>query len=560
MPKFIPTSPGVYLHKNDAGDVIYVGKARNLRKRIAQYTPSKQHDEKTALLVKHIHDSDFIVTNNELEALLLENQLIKKYKPKYNILLKDAQKYFYIQITKEAFPRVLVTRRTNKTDKFFGPYVKSMLDIIKMARQLFGLRACGRLLPKKPCFYYQISQCSGPCAGAITQEQYAQNVADLMHFIRHGDETLRREYEDAMHEASKKQDFERALTFRKRLELLERLIARQSVDTFGSHDQDVIGIATVNKKSALCLLKLKRGTILNKLSYVFVPSDDLLDEFLKAYYSSNPAPREIIVGTDFDPAITNYLETLWAHAVSIATPSRGTKKELLNLAQKNAYAELKVEDPTLIALKEMLKLEKTPHIIDCIDISNYGESVIVGACVQFKDKEPYKTHWRAYTIQGDFGQDDFRSMHEVIKRRYAKMPLPDLLVIDGGVLQVKFALQALSELGATCPVVGLAKREETIIFPGGEALKLNRQKAESKLIIRMRDAVHNFALRYSRKQFTRTYKHSQLDDIVGIGSATKFKLLNSFASLDAIKNASFEDLEKAIGSRATLVYNFFHKD
>lgn len=559
--KKLPISPGVYLHKDRNNEILYVGKAKNLKKRVSSYFTKKDHDPKTAALVKNIITTDVIVTNNEVEALLLENRLIKQYKPKYNIELRDAARYFYIQVTKEEFPRILVTRQINKTDYFFGPYTSTMGDILKITRELFKLRSCGQVLPKRTCIYYDLNLCTAPCEDKISKADYQKNVEEAMELIKSGSPKLKHTYFETMKEFAQKQQYEKALEFKKRIEVLERLEQRQIVDVRGRHDQDVIGIAELGEQAHICVLKSKKGVMLNKEDFSFERSDDLLNEFLKAYYTQYAPPNEIIVDRAFDPAIELFLRDISKRAVYIVEGTRGAKKELVDLARKNAYVNFNLEDPVLIEMKNDLRLNKLPYVIDCFDISNIGESVIVGACVQFKNKQPFKSGWRLYTIKGDFGQDDFRSMHEVIKRRYSKEPLPDLLLIDGGLIQVDFVVRALKELGLECAVVGLAKKEERIVFPEGDSFVLARRKEYAKLIMRIRDAVHAFAVRFSRTRYKNTYKKSELDLIFGVGQKTKFELLHAFGSVENLKGASLEDIEKVVGvKRARLVYDYFHKN
>ncbi len=555
-----PTSPGVYLHKNNRGEIIYIGKAKNVRKRIANYRPRKDHDPKTRLLIKNIVETEVIVTHNELEALLLENRLIKKHKPKYNIALKESRRYYYIRVTNEDFPQILLARQTNKKDRFFGPYTHSPMQITKIVQELFRIRRC-KNTKGKTCFYYDLGLCAGSCGGKITKEDYETLVKQAIRLITHGSDELNDEYTHAMEVASEKQEYEKALIYRQRINLLDRLKQRQVVDIRGRHDQDVIGIATVGEKSCVTLIKVKKGVITKKQDFVFLASDDLLNEFIKAYYATRPTPNELIVEGEFDATIPHYLGTIWERNVSITKPVRGIKYELLTLAKKNAYTHFNLEDPVLIEIKETLELDKLPMIIDCFDISNFGESVISGACVQFKNKVANKSAYRLYNIKGDFGQDDFRSMHEVIKRRYKVMDLPDLLLIDGGHIQVSFARRALAELGLSCAVRGLAKREETIIFPLGKEVVLSRRQEGAKLLLKIRDSVHNFVIRQSRNRFKHLYKQSELDGIPGIGDATKFALLTGFeGSVINIKKASKKELVSLLGqARGTKVYNHFHE-
>ena len=557
--KNFPPSPGVYLHKNINGDVIYVGKAKNLRKRVSSYFKKKHPDHKTELLTRNISSTDYIVTNNELEALLLENRLIKKHQPKYNIELKESARYFYIQITKENFPRILITRKTNKKDRFFGPYTSNVSDITKIIRDLFKLRNCKMRMPKRSCIYFDLNLCAAPCENKISKEEYKKHVGEAIKLIRFGNEELANQYEKQMTEFAKKLEFEKAQECKKKIELLKILKQRQAVDLQSSNDYDAIGIATKGDKAHISLIKNKKGIVLKKEDFTFLASDEILNEFLKAYYSNRPVPNEIIVATSYDKEIEKYLSNIWGRKIKIRQPKHGIKLDLLNLARKNAYASFNLEDFVLIEMKEMLQLNHMPHIIDCFDISNFGETAIVGACVQFKNKEPNKSEWRTYNIRGNFGQDDFRSIHEVIKRRYEKHPLPDLIIIDGGTIQVDFATRALKELQLNCKVIGLGKKEETIFFPNGKNFKLNRRLAASKLIMKIRDATHNFVIRNSRNRFKKIYKESELDNIPGIGNITKFTLLRKLGSIENIKKTSLKKLVEIIGSkRGRIIFLWKH--
>ncbi len=552
-----PTQPGVYLHKDAQGEIIYIGKAKNLRKRIVSYFQKRELDPKTTLLVKQIIDTEVIVTHNEIEALLLENRLIKQHRPRFNIQLKDNQRYWYVRITKEPFPQVLAARRTNKKDRFLGPFTYSVRSLIKIAHESFNIRRCSTIKPGG-CLYYHVNLCSGVCAGKVEQETYQQWVRDFIHFVQHGDNTRIVEYQRLMKESAALLAFEKAQEYKKRIELLEQIRQKQIVDKFSSYDQDIVGIATQGTTSCISLLKMKRGVMMHKDNFTFVSSDELLNEFLKIYYSTYMPPHEIIVEGEYDPTIAEYLQQLSGKSVSIIVPKHGIKKELLDLAKKNAYAHFSLEDPVLIELKEMLKLDQVPLTIDCFDISNYGATVVVGACVQYKKRQPNKGAWRLYNIKGDFGQDDFRSMQEVLLRRYSALALPDLIIIDGGPVQVDFAQRALTALNLNCSVIGLAKEEETVIFPDGRRLVLNRKLASAKLIIAMRDAVHRFAITHSRRRFKSLYKHSVLDEITGIGDITKFKLLREFGSIERISQASFDELARVVGrDRAEKIVFFF---
>ena len=546
----IATQPGVYIYKNSDGTVLYVGKAKNLRKRVASYFQKQDHGAKTEALVRHIAHTETIVTHNELEALLLENQLIKKYRPHYNIQLKDTARYQYICITNEKFPQVKIVRRKNKQDRFFGPYTFSLREIPRIAKEIFGLRYC-KPTQKEACLYYKMGLCSGVCAGAVCPQKYAQYVQNFMQFLKQDTQVYIDRYTAAMYEASQARDFEKALRFKQRIALLQRLKERQYVERIASYNQDVIAIVALGEQSCVSVLHITQGVLRHKQDFAFPSSNDLRNAFLKTYYMTCQIPHEIIIDGPYDHAIEAYLTQQAGRKVRILFPQKGDKKELLALARKNALAYFNLENTVLIALQNMLGLARLPRVIDAFDISNYSSKVIGGACVRYTNGVPEKSAYRVYTMRTVHEQDDFRSMYETVERRYKSLALPDLIIIDGGLQQVAFAQKALSDHGLECPVVGLAKEEETIVIDERTRFLLDRSKPASKLILRMRDAVHILAREHIRKQYKKAYKQSFLDTIPGIGPQSKFALLHHFGSLSAIKHASKTDLTKIIGASKT---------
>lgn len=551
----IPTGPGVYLHKDKKGVVIYVGKAKSLRKRVSSYTKPQEHP-RLRLLCKNIVHTDYILTRNEIEALILENKLIKKHQPKYNVLLKDGKSYAYIHVTEERIPQIRAVRRRQKTGQHFGPFPSSVYKTVQLARNLFALRTC-KHLPDRVCLNYHIGLCSGPCESKVSQENYRKQVDDALDFLQGNTQKYEEEFESRMMAASGKQEFELAKRYRDKLFAIRKLHQEQEVDAGIHRHQDVIGLAHAGDKTAIALLQIRKGVIVKKRDFLFDYDDDVLEQFVKLYYSDNDVPHEIICPPLSDETIPSYLAQLRGGKVQVTTSPRTGKKALQEIATKNAFAAIDEENPVLMELQQELNLNTVPHTIECFDISNISSAIKVGVCVSFKDGKPYKSGYRKYTVKTVEGQDDFRSMHECVKRRYAKMEVPDLIVIDGGEIQLRYALQALRELGKRVPIVGLAKREETIVFPGGYEKVLNRRKQSSKLLISVRDETHRFAISFYRQKHRKTMSSSELDKIEGIGPATKFKLLRWFGSVENIKKASLSELRSCAGKKGDKVHDYF---
>ena len=544
----IPTQPGVYLHKNKKNEIIYIGKAKNLKKRVQSYQRKQTHP-KLQVLQKAITKTDYIITNNETEALLLENRLIKKHLPRYNVLLKDGKQYSYIKLTKENFPKIITTRRKNKKDTFFGPYTSTVKHTVHTINQVFQLRTC-QTLPKQVCLNYHLKLCTGPCEKKVTKREYLQQVSNAKELLKGKVDKHIKAFKKDMQKHAKRKEYELAKDARDRMFALEKLKQQQNVELERTYNQDVIAQITENNKTAITLINIKKGVILKKQDFIFDTEENILDNFIKLYYSQNSLPREIIIQEIKDKKIKSYLEKLKGQELTITLPERGHKVKLLELAKTNAYAQFDTEDKILIELKEKLNMDTTPRIIECFDISNLGESNIVGSCIQFKDRKPNFAAYAHYNIKGNFGQDDFRSMHEVVKRRYSRFPLPDIIIIDGGHIQLDFALKAIKELNLIPPIIfGLAKKEETLIFPDKKEKKLNKRLASSKLLIQIRDATHRHVINFYRKKHKKSYKKSELDQIPGIGEKTKFKLLKRFKSVQAIKQASTKELEQVVNKR-----------
>jgi excinuclease ABC subunit C len=514
----IPTNPGVYIYKNLRNEIIYIGKAKNLKKRVSNYFSSKNHSLKTTLLVKQIADIDHIIVDNEVEALLLENKLIKQHKPKYNILLKDSKTYAYILITNEKYPRIMSTRKVGKKGKYFGPYIggASRREVIELCVKIFQLRIC-RNLPKRACLNYHISLCSAPCVLNVNEKQYAEQVTQAMQFLKGDTKPIIEKLSQEMQTASNHQQFELARVKRDQLNAIKILGDKQKVDLTKTFDQSIVSYVANEDKCAISLFSITKGVISGKKDYVLDKDEELLADFIRMYYSSHEIPREIIISqpcwanSEDKNILIQYLEKLRGGPVRFILPERGEKKALIELAKKNALHKL--DNKILWEMKQLLNLPRVPHVIECFDMSNLGYDYLVGGMVQYLDGKPNKEEYRKFEIRSNLAtQDDFASMKEVISRRYKRLrdeekSMPDLIIVDGGKGQLSTAMQALKELGLQIPIIGLAKREEEIFFPTESEPRIFRNNSSMMLLIRqIRDSVHRFVITYNRKKREMRFK------------------------------------------------------
>jgi len=511
-PKELPKNPGVYFFKDKNNSIIYVGKAKNLRNRVSSYFTGKDHSPKTQILVRNINEIEYIVVDNEIESLLLENKLIKQHSPKYNISLKDAKTYAYILVTDEKYPRILSVRKPTKKGHLFGPYVdgSARAELVRLCIKLFNLRVC-KTLPKKACLNYHIGLCTAPCINNVSEQEYTKQVSDCIEFLRGNTKPVVSKLEREMKLASDNEKYEIALEKKKQLEAVIHLNERQKVDLVKQYDQDVIAILSNGSRAAIELFSIHKGVISGKKEYTFELQDDLLLDFVKLFYSSNPIPREIIVNTEFwtsensKQSIEDYLAKLRGGQVSIIVPERGEKLSLVKLAEKNAL--LRIEDKILIELQEKLILPEIPRVIECFDMSNLGADYLVGGMTQWVNGKPNKEGYRRFEIKSFSGkQNDFEAMKEAVLRRYKRLKqegtaMPNLIVIDGGPIQLDFALHSLRSLGLTIPIIALAKENEEIYTPHDEAPKRFDNSLPFMLLLRaIRDSVHNYAVSYNRKK------------------------------------------------------------
>ena len=588
--KRLARRPGVYLFKDVDDEIIYVGKAKVLRDRVRSYFRSdSSHSVKTRELVKRIADLDTLVVESEAEALILEANLIKEHHPRFNIQLRDDKRYPYIKVTvKEPFPRIWVTRDTrNDGSRYFGPYVavgpmRAALEVIK---RLYTVRSCRyRLMketPDRPCLDYHIGRCKAPCVGLQSQEDYRGMIDEIIRILEGDTEALRREVTVRMQEAAAAMEFEAAARFRDVIKGLDSLGRRQRVEQFGGGSQDVVGLARDGQVATAVVMKIRAGLLLGKETLRFeeigeVDDRELLATFASRFYLGRGAvgtadlPKEVLLPGEFeDQALLEEVLTLEAdRKVSILVPLRGEKRRLVELAETNARHGLEDRAPVLegaagaadradevlFDLQNHLDLKVVPRLMVCFDISHNQGTETVASAVVFQNAEPKKAEYRHMRIKGEWGNDDYRSMHEAVSRYFLRRikeerPLPELVVIDGGKGQLGAAGAALREVGAgEIQVISLAKREEEVFLPGRkEPIRIDRRDKALQLLQRLRDEAHRFAVTYNRKLRSKRTIRSDLGDIPGIGPARQQALLTRFGSVKGVRETTQEEIARIEG-------------
>jgi excinuclease ABC subunit C len=508
----IPSAPGVYIYKDEAGEILYVGKAKSLRPRVKSYFANGDQPAKTRQLLMHIRQIDWVIVNNEVEALLLENKLIKQHTPKYNINLKDAKTYAYIAFTREPFPSVLTSRKVSRKLESFGPYTDGYTrqDLQRLVVRVFKLRTC-KNLHKRACLNYHIHLCNAPCIGNVTAQQYAQQVERARFFLNGNYKETIELLSAQMQLASLNQKYEEALELRNQIDSIRLLTERQIVDNERRFDQDIMVFKRVGEKMLAVQMNVRKGVLLGKKEFSVDLQPQIELEFLKAFYTTNRIPREILLNKPVwqEPqekaALEEFFSAKRLAPVSLTVPRRADKLALVQLAEKNLESSLDA-DPALIDLQNNLHLPTLPRIIECFDISNLGAEHVVSGMVTFRDAKPDKKNYRKFKIRTFKGQDDFAAMHEVVTRRYKrqieeKNPLPDLILIDGGPGQINSAKTALQKLGLQTPLIGLSKEHEEIYLPDDPDPKIFPKTNRMMLLLRrIRDATHDFSLGYNRKR------------------------------------------------------------
>ncbi len=508
----IPTNPGVYLFKDEKGEILYIGKAKSLRSRVKSYFSTMDKPAKTRQLVSRIRNLDWIIVNSEVEALLLENKLVKQHTPKYNVSLKDAKTFAYIAFTRETFPRILTSRKVSRKLESFGPYTDGFTrqDLQRLVVRVFRLRVCKKL-PKRACLNFHIGLCSAPCVGSVSEKQYGELVEKARSFLNGGYGQTIALINLQMREASREQKFERALELRNQIASIQLLTERQIVDKERRFDQDVLAFRQLGEKMLAVQMGVRKGVLLGKKEFSIDLQPQIEQEFLKAFYASNQIPREILLnkpcwqGASEREALEEFLSSKRGATVVLSIPRRGNKFALVKLAEKNLESTLN-EDSALVDLQCALNLPVLPRIVECFDVSNLGQEHVVSGMVRFTDAKPDKSNYRKFKIKTVTRQDDFASMHEVISRRYKRLleekaPIPDLVVVDGGPGQVSAAKTALDSLGLRLPLIGLAKEREEIYLPDESSSRQFDKNGRMMLFLRkIRDAAHKFSLGYNKKR------------------------------------------------------------
>jgi len=581
--KLLPDSPGVYIMKDDHGKIIYVGKAIVLKNRVRQYfQSSRNHTPKVRAMVSHIADFETIMTANEVESLILEANLIKKHRPRYNIRLKDDKSYPYVKVTvQEEFPRVFITRRVLRDGaRYFGPYtnVTALRDSLKLLRRLFPLRTC-RTMPERPCLEYHIKRCLAPCIGKVEAEDYRAMIRAVLLFLEGRTDDVERELEQRMNAAAEAYHFETAARLRDQLSAVRTAAERQNIVT-GAGDQDAVGMARSAAGVCVQIFFIRGGKMIGREHFLLRGSEeesdaDILRAFLEQYYNQATfVPREVLLPCAIDAAAQATIEA-WLAArkgggkVALLTPQRGTKHDIVQMATGNAAKFLAdeetrrslLDEQTLGAVEELgryLGLKHPPRRMECFDISHNQGQETVASMVVFEDGAPKKSDYRRFKIRSTEGKpDDFLSMREVTTRRYVGLPeeeLPDLIIIDGGKGQLSSALEIIRHAAGhkDVPVVGLAKQFELVFTEGNsEPVELPRRSQALYLIQRIRDEAHRFAITFHRKLRGKRNLVSVLDHIVGIGPKRRQSLRTHFGSLGKIKEASVEELAAAPGMNRT---------
>ena len=502
----LPHAPGCYLFSDNAGTIIYVGKAKDLRKRVTSYFTKKDHDPKTLSLVAAIAAVDVMVTNTETEAFLLENNLIKKHLPKYNIDLKDAKRFAYIELTRETFPRIGIARKTRRDDAvYFGPFVSAAArdEIIRVIKRVFFLRSCEKL-QKRACLRYHMQTCSAPCIGKISEVEYHDSVEKATALLKGKTAELLSTLKAGMAEASVNQEYEKALVFRNQIAAIERLAERQHVERPRDTDQDIIGYTVSGTTVYLLVFSVEKGLLIDKQEYSFECREGFFDEFLVLYYADRTPPAELILPHEVDEALAGYLAERKGTPVRITVPKIGEKKKLLDLVEMNIGHAFLKNDLKVQDLMSALDLPELPAVIECFDISHLSGTAMVGSMVQFANGAPDKKNHRRFKIKTVDGIDDFASIAEIVRRRYRRLidegaPLPDLIIIDGGKGQLTAALGALQDLGCDIPAIALAKREEEVYVPGDVLpRRLDEKGMALRYLQEIRDEAHRFAITYNR--------------------------------------------------------------
>ena len=606
--KKLPGKPGVYLMHDEKDAIIYVGKAISLKNRVRQYFQSSRNKgAKIEQMVTHISRFEYIVTDSELEALVLECNLIKEHRPKYNTMLMDDKTYPFIKVTvNEPFPRVMMARRMKKDKaKYFGPYTSAgaVKDTIELIRKLYHIRSCNRSLPKdigkeRPCLNYHIHQCYAPCQSYISREEYRKSIDEVVRFLNGNYDPILKELEEKMLDASENLEFEKAIEYRELLASVQKIAQKQKITDTAGDDRDIIAMASEGEDAVVQVFFIRGGRLIGRDHfYLKIAENDtkseILSSFIKQFYAGTPyIPAELMLPEEIEDQeiIEEWLTTRREHKVRLRIPKKGTKEKLVELAQKNAQMVLKndkerlkrEEGRTIGAVKELEKILGLTGIIrmEAYDISNTNGFDSVGSMVVYEHGKPKRNDYRKFKIKSVQGPDDYASMNEVLTRRFEHglrerqdesetggfQAFPDLIMMDGGRGQVNIALEILEKLNLHIPVCGMVKddnhRTRGLYFNNVE-LPIDRNSECFRLITRIQDEAHRFAITFHRQLRSKGQVHSILDDIPGVGPARRKDLMRSFENIEAIRNATVDDLKELPSMNeksAQEVYKFFHQD
>ena len=604
--KKLPAKPGVYLMHDEKDNIIYVGKAISLKNRVRQYfQASRNKGAKIEQMVTHIRRFEYIVTDSELEALVLECNLIKEHRPKYNTMLMDDKGYPFIKVTvEEEYPRVVLARTMKKDKaKYFGPYtsVGAVKDTIELIRKLYHIRNCSRNLPKdigkdRPCLNYHIKQCKAPCQGYISKEEYRRSIDEVIRFLNgHYDDVLK-ELEQKMNQASERMEYERAIEYRELLSSVRQIAQKQKITNSSGEDRDVLAVAQDDTDAVVQIFFIRGGRLIGR-DHFFLQNAagetkaDILQVFMKQFYAGSPfIPAELMLQEPVEEqaVLEEWLTQKRGHRVHIYVPQKGEKEKLVDLARKNAQMVLdtdkerlkREEGRTIGAVKEiaeLLGLEKLERM-EAYDISNTSGFASVGSMIVYEKGKPKRSDYRKFRIKSVAGPDDYASMKEVLTRRFSHglkeresgkelgsfQVFPDLILMDGGKGQVHVALEVLHSLKLNIPVCGMVKddhhRTRGLYYEDRE-IPIDRHSEGFKLITRIQDEAHRFAIEFHRKLRSQGQVHSVLDEISGIGPTRRKALMKQYMSLEAIQNAGIEELKNVPSMNeksAREVYNFFH--
>ena len=604
--KKLPGKPGVYLMHDEKDEIIYVGKAISLKNRVRQYFQSSRGKSvKIEQMVTHITRFEYIVTDSELEALVLECNLIKEHRPKYNTMLMDDKAYPFIKVSvDEPFPRIMMARRMVKDKaKYFGPYTSAgaVKDTIELIRKLYKVRSCNRRLPRdtgkeRPCLNYHIHQCDAPCQGYVSQETYRKSIDEVLRFLGGNYEVILKELEEKMMKASEDLEFEKAIEYRELLESVKKIAQKQKITDTAGNDRDILAAATDKEDAVVQVFFIRGGRLIGRDHFYLKLSGDettgeIISSFIKQFYAGTPyIPAELMTQTEIEDGevLEEWLSQKRGHRVHIRVPKKGTKEKLVELAEKNAALVLskdrerlkREEGRTIGAVKEIARLLGLEHLnrMEAYDISNISGFASVGSMVVYEKGKPKRNDYRKFRIKSVQGPDDYASMKEVLTRRFRHgleereegketgsfTAFPDLILMDGGKGQVGIALQVLDELHLNIPVCGMVKDDSHRtrgLYYNNKELPIDRNSEGFKLITRIQDEAHRFAIEFHRKLRSKEQVHSVLDDIPGVGPARRKDLMKHFASLDEIRQADVEDLKKLPSMNeksAQEVYKFFH--